>query len=310
MPLRRRGSTHEPHASWRRELVARKSDVTRLQGFEWRSKYVCAVLLIAPQLYLSIVVPRFHDARLQFLVWYALGCTLTQSLFLAIHELSHDLFFREPEYNRYFACIANLPIGIPFAAAFRCYHRRHHHSQGHVGVDGDVPTEWECRLLERHWSFRLLWLSLQIVAYAVRPLLTTDAIPVSRDLAVNWMSQLLFDALWVRWFGWGSFVYLLTCVLGAGSLHPCAGHFVSEHYGWGDTFPQETFSYYGPLNWLTWNVGYHNEHHDFPRVPWSRLPKVNRMFPEHYATLASHTSWSSCLIRFVTDAFSYRVVRG
>ena len=79
--------------------------------------------------------------------------------------------------------------------------------------------------------------------------------------------------------------------------HPMAGHFIAEHY----TFVrgQETYSYYGPLNWFSYNVGWHNEHHDFPFVPGSRLPELRRIAPEFYDGLPYHGSWVDVIASFV-----------
>jgi len=67
------------------------------------------------------------------------------------------------------------------------------------------------------------------------------------------------------------------------------------------------------LNKLALNVGYHNEHHDFPSIPWNRLPEIKRTAPEAYDSLASHKSWTRLLFRFLFDRdltlFS-RMVRG
>merc|ERR1719162_448928 len=90
-------------------------------------------------------------------------------------------------------------------------------------------------------------------------------------------------------FGVNALLYLLLSTVICGSFHPTAGHFLSEHLE--VVRGVETYSYYGPLNYVTYNVGYHNEHHDFPFVPWSRLPEVKRIAPEFYDNLATCDSW-------------------
>lgn len=84
----------------------------------------------------------------------------------------------------------------------------------------------------------------------------------------------------------------------AGSLHPCAGHFIAEHYLF-DQWDQETWSYYGILNYVTYNVGYHNEHHDFPSIPWTRLPKLHALANEYYKDLPRHNSWCKVTFDFI-----------
>jgi sphingolipid delta-4 desaturase len=53
------------------------------------------------------------------------------------------------------------------------------------------------------------------------------------------------------------------------------------------------------LNKLSFNMGYHNEHHDFPHVAWSRLPKVRATAPEFYDQLYHHRSWTKLLFHIL-----------
>lgn len=129
---------------------------------------------------------------------------------------------------------------------------------------------------------------------------------------INIAVQALFDYVLVKTCSLNSLYYLILSSFLAGSLHPCAGHFIAEHYIFGrqpteakdpltNTPVPETFSYYGALNLLTYNVGLHNEHHDFPAVPWSRLPVLHEMAKEFYADLPRHESWVGVIWNFVWD---------
>jgi sphingolipid delta-4 desaturase len=94
-------------------------------------------------------------------------------------------------------------------------------------------------------------------------------------------------------------LYLLASFCFSIGFHPLGARWIQEHYTLDPS--QETFSYYGPLNFLALNVGYHNEHHDFPCIPWSRLPQLKAMAPEFYDSLRCHRSWTRLWLQFLFD---------
>ncbi|HEY4157719.1 MAG TPA: fatty acid desaturase, partial [Polyangiaceae bacterium] len=259
-----------------------------------RTKYVCAAL-VAVQLGLAYALRNAGWGYI-LLIGYLLGGVVNQALLLAIHELSHNLAFRKPWQNRAFAMLINLPVGVPVAETFRYYHLLHHVQQGQEGVDTDLPTELEGRAL-KHPLPKFLWLVLQGFAYALRPLFVHPKKPSAAEV-VNFVLQFAFDGLIFYFWGLKALLYLPLSSLIVMGLHPVAGHYISEHYVFRPG--QETYSYYGPLNRLTFNVGYHNEHHDFPYIPGSRLAKLRALAPEYYEHLLHHTSWTRTLWDFVT----------
>jgi sphingolipid delta-4 desaturase len=284
----------EPHAQRRREMLQKYPQIKELYGPCARTKYVCT-LLVALQLATAYSL-RAAPWWVIIAVAYLFGGVLNQALLLAIHELSHNLGFVKPWQNRVFAWFINLPVGVPVAETFRYYHLLHHVHQGEQGTDTDLPTELEGRLLSGPVR-KLIWVVGQGFAYALRPLFVHPK-PPTRGEAGNLLLQLAFDALILYFWGAKSLAYLPISSLIVMGLHPVAGHYISEHYVFRPG--QETYSYYGPLNRLTFNVGYHNEHHDFPYIPGSRLARLRQIAPEYYDSLFAHHSWSRVIWEYIT----------
>ncbi|KIW53667.1 hypothetical protein PV05_09215 [Exophiala xenobiotica] len=302
--------TEEPHRTRRQAIIKAHKDVLQLCGPEPLTKYlVLAVVLL--QIACASLLRNSSVFSWPFLLTaYVVGATANQNLFLAIHEISHNLAFRTPVYNRLFAIFANLPIGLPYSAGFRQYHLTHHKSLGVDGVDTDLPTALEAVFLDSVLG-KAFFCTFQLIFYAIRPMMVYK-IPFGPIHYCNIAAQIIFDILILRYLGPNALIYLVMSSFLAGSLHPCAAHFISEHYVFAkstlvngkmpkDVPIPETFSYYGPLNILTYNVGYHNEHHDFPAIPWTRLPKVYEIAREFYEPLPCHKSWPLVLWQFITD---------
>ncbi|RXW16842.1 hypothetical protein EST38_g9020 [Candolleomyces aberdarensis] len=290
--------TEEPHRTRRMAIMKAHPEVTKLMGHEPLTKYV-VLFVVSLQVGLGIYLRHTSPWSPWFIfAAYAIGGTANHNLFLAIHEITHNLAFKKIAPNKMLAIFANLPIGIPYSAAFKGYHIEHHKFMGQDGVDTDLPTRLELVLLNNVLG-KVFFATFQILFYALRPTFVR-AQKLTQWHFINIAVQLIFDYILVTTFGLRPLIYLIMSSFFAGSLHPCAGHFIAEHYLW-DGLEQETYSYYGPLNFFAYNVGYHNEHHDFPSVPWTRLPALRALAPEFYDNIPTHSSWPMVIVNFIRD---------
>jgi len=234
---------------------------------------------------------------------YVVSGTLNHTLNLGNHELSHNLCFGPNQYghnyNEWLAVFSNLATGVPSAMSFKRFHRDHHKHQGEEGIDVDLATDVE-RLFFTNAPLKALWVFLHPYFYAFRPMILMGFAhkPSSREL-LNYVIGVVFDIFIYKTLGGKSLFYLVGgTILGFG-LHPVAAHAIAEHH----EFIQghETYSYYGILNYVNFNVGYHNEHHDFPNIPWSKLPEVRKIAPEFYNHLPHHTSYLRVLWDYIMN---------
>ena len=111
--------TEEPHRTRRQAVIKAHREVLQLCGPEPLTiPLVTAVVLL--QVFCAYMLKDTPILSLRFfLTAYIIGATANQNLFLAIHEISHNLAFKEGWKNRMFAIIANVPNGEPYSASFR-----------------------------------------------------------------------------------------------------------------------------------------------------------------------------------------------
>lgn len=296
----------EPHVQRRQDILKAHPEVKELFGINPKMKYFT---LLWVSLHMTIAAFSYQLISISwilfFLISYIVGSTIVHAMFLSVHEITHDLAFEKKSHNNFFSFFANIPMIFPYAMAFKYYHGVHHWSQGTDGEDTDIPTLGEAMLF-RGFIGKVIWFISQILFYALRPMIVKK-LKINKWVVYNFIFQI--SAMTLFFGGLAIYVstaaalsalfYLLVSLLFAGGLNPVSGHFISEHYVFEEG--QETYSYYGPLNLVTFNVGYHNEHHDFPRIPGCRLPQLRKMAPEFYDDLHSYNSWVAVNWRFLTD---------
>ena len=306
----------EPHATRRKLILQKYPEIKQLYGHCTQLKYKIALNVII-QLSLAYYFRHQFDFTASaatdapegtkqplfvfLLVAYVIGGTCNHMCMMGLHELSHNLGFKTLKWNQYYAVfVSNLPLGVPAAVSFKRYHMDHHKYQGVDGIDVDLPTIMEGNFF--HTTLRkFFFVAFQMAFYALRPFFVNPK-PKSTIEIINIVYIIAVNASIAYFWGISSLLYLFTSTMLGMGLHPCAGHFIAEHFVFptDDNSVPETYSYYGVVNYFTFNVGYHNEHHDFPFIPGSRLPKVKEIAGEFYDPLPHHTSYIKVMYDYIT----------
>ncbi|MGH6878868.1 MAG: fatty acid desaturase [Rhizomicrobium sp.] len=231
---------------------------------------------------------------------FCIGAFVIHCLNCIIHECTHNLVFANAAANRALAIFANIPSLVPSAMPFRHYHLLHHHHFGVRGMDSDVPTKWEVWVVENRRLPKLVWMLLLPISYGLlHPCHVRARLRLDRWVGWNMAAVALAWAAVVWLLGWPAVLYLLLSTYFATGPHPAGAHILQEHIAFdgGDGMA----SYYGPVNFVSVNLGYHLEHHDMPAIAGWRLPALRRAAPEFYASHYHHKSRIMGLWRFVFD---------
>ena len=288
----------EPHRIRTKQILQAYPHVRKLIGKNPSTIFII-IAVVAIQIAISWVVAD-QSWWIIFAAAYFFGAFADHALFVMIHECTHRLLFKRVEANRLAGILANLPQIFPTAVSFEYYHIKHHSGLGMPDQDGDLPNKWEAKLINHYFVGKAIWLLFYPFFQIFRLPRLKEIKAFDAWIALNWAVQITFVVAISYFFGFKAVAFLLLSFFFSIGLHPLGARWIQEHFLTSGP-EQETHSYYGALNTVAFNVGYHNEHHDFPSIPWNKLPLVKKQAPSFYDNLFYHKSWTLLFFRFLFD---------
>ncbi len=307
------------HNEMRRQVVKAHPEVVALAGPEWKSA-VAAAGLLAAQWTVAWAVSG-TNVWLVFLAAFCVGQFVIHAAGALVHESAHRLVFRGPR--------AKLAFDLLIEAVFTSFSRQltyqHNHITSHHPHLGDYEGDYEhediCRFfarrkfhLEHPAAQRALTVLFMVLHFlplgflvefmllpkiyarlyglaprdpardtgATRPAVGERLIFIGMSLAV-WAALYSLFGFWSLLYQ----VWSLSLFSGRAGI-TAVGQFLSEHPG--DDHDAPTRSTYWWGNLFLFNIGYHVEHHTFPNVAWTRLPRLRKAAPEVF-NLANERSY-------------------
>ena len=260
-----------PHPIRRMAILRAHPQIKALMGQDRWTAVICLGIL-ALQVTLAAALGHLGLGYwwAALLVGWCVGAFCNHAMFVVIHDATHNLVFKNVVLNK--LCV----------------------------IAADLPSRWEADMVGNAWYKKAGWLFFFALFQLTRLERLKGTVPMKNRWTVYNAAAIVAFDLAVLWFcGFNGLLYLFASFWFSVGLPPLGARWIQEQFTLDPE--QETFDYYGPLNFFALNIGYHNEHHDFPDIPWRRLPMLRKEAPEFYDTLKSHKSWTALWLAFIFD---------
>lgn len=208
--------------------------------------------------FLSVDIDNFSKLELLFsLLWQMF---LYTGLFITAHDAMHGAIYPKfPKINHFIGAVAVFCYGFFSYNELLKKHWTHHRNPSSE-LDPDFHDgnhknflAWYFYFMKRYWSWRRFF-GLALAFHGSNLLLHIPA----NNLVLFWVIPSLLSSLQLFYFG----TYL--------PHREPKGGYRNAHRCESNSFPVV-------LSFITcYHFGYHEEHHQYPQVPWWRLPVVHK----------------------------------
>lgn len=303
------------HNDMRREALKAHPELANLAGSEPRTAFALP-LLLGLQWGIAWLVSDGGVLLVGLTAFFA-GQIVYHSAASLIHETCHKMVFRGPR--------AKLAFDLGLEFILTSYGKQliyqHQHITSHHPFVGDYDRDYEhediCALqarqhvrrthpaLQRVLTVFTLFLHLLPLGFILGDMILpriyawasgrsqrdpverfTGSYPTNAEMRPFIVTSVVSNLLMLLLLGpWALLYHIwsLSIFLGKFGISNL-GQSLSEHPGMDMENP--TRSTYGWINRLLFNTGYHNEHHSFSNVPWTRLPDLHKGAPEVFHATA------------------------
>jgi acyl-lipid omega-6 desaturase (Delta-12 desaturase) len=242
------------------------------------------------------------------MVFIVLAAAFVVRLFLIQHDCGHGSFFEKREANDWVGRVIGVITMTPYQV-WRYSHAKHHAGSGNLDRRGfgdiDTLTVREYQAMGRWERIAYRVYRFPLIMFGIGPafiFLLQHRLPIGfmRAGKMFWISAMGTNAsiavmvTTVMWLvGWQAFLWIHVPIIAIGAsigvwLFYVQHQFEDSYWAEGKDWTLEEAALHGsshydlpaPFRWVTANIGVHHVHHLYSRIPYYRLQKVLKDFPE------------------------------